>query len=423
MLSIHTSPLQQPGRGDAGGLNVYVRGLSQELASWGIDVEIFTADPKTRRTGTTTLAPRVRVHQIDLVDHPETKAAIAGRVDEIAEAIAATPAWQMAELVHAHYWISGAVGLRLIATETHATRRPLIATMHTLALTKNRDVGYGLEPETRLGAEARIVAGADLVIASTEAERRDLESMASAESRARIAVIRPGVDTSSYRPGYRSIARKNLGLDPDATTLLYVGRLQAVKGPDVLIDALGRLQADRPDLTAGLQAHIVGDSSGDSPDDARTAATIRARVGELGLVSQVHFHEPQTAAVLADFYRAADLVVVPSRSESFGLVAAEATASGVPVLAAAVGGLPGVLERSGRLVRGHDPADWAGALADILGTPGALARLADAASHAAPHVPGWDEATNAIVAEYSALRAEGGRRPAGRRPPRAKATV
>jgi D-inositol-3-phosphate glycosyltransferase len=369
MLSAHTSPLEQPGTGDAGGLNVYVVETARRLAECGTEVEIFTRTTSSERPAVVPLAPGVLVRHVSAGpfeglsknDLPGLLCAFAAgvlRVEACHE-----PSWY--DLVHSHYWLSGQVGW-LAADRWNV---PLVHTMHTMAKVKNASLAGGdtVEPIARVIGEEQVVTASDRLLANTEDEARQLVGLYGADPR-RVAVVPPGVDLSTFSPGgvgSRRSARRRLGLPPDVQLLLFVGRIQPLKAPDVLLAAAAELLSRNPSRRSRLRVAVLGGPSGsglDRPEELQRLA------GELGVADVVCFHPPVPRALLADWYRAADLVAVPSFNESFGLVAIEAQACGTPVVAAKVGGLRTAVAHgvSGLLIDGHDPVDWAMGIGGLL---------------------------------------------------------
>lgn len=376
VLSLHTSPVAQPGQGDAGGMNVYVRATAVELARAGHTVEIFTADPLAPTTGTTELAPGVRLHQLDTAARDKT--VLADEIPALAAALAAHPAFAGSAVIWAHYWISALAGLALTGRSGPAPR--LVVSFHTIAAVKDRDTRAALEPAQRRRAEERIAAGADLLVANTEAEAADMVALLGADP-ARIVTAMPGVDLATFTPGPMHTARRAVGEQDADLLLLYVGRMQHVKGTDTAVEALAALTRLDPVLAARTRLVMLGAASGEGTDPA----ALTARIDAAGLHGRVEILPPVPAAVLADWYRAADLVLVPSRSESFGFAAAEAQACGAPVVASAVGGLTHVVEagRTGLLVAEDDPLTWAEGIEALLCDPAARARMGAAAAQRA----------------------------------------
>ncbi len=410
VLSVHTSPLAQPGTGDAGGMNVYVLQSALHMARRGVQVEIFTRATSSADPPVVHVAPGVLVRNIvagpfeglDKYDLPTQLCAFTAGVLR-AEANHEPGHY---DIVHSHYWLSGQVGW--LARDRWAV--PLVHTAHTLAAVKNAALADGDAPEPPLRAvgEQQVVDEADRLIVNTEDEAQQLVSLHHADP-ARIDVVHPGVDLQTFSPGDRRAARAALGLADDEPVVAFVGRIQPLKAPDVLLRAAARLP--------GVRVMVAGGPSGSglaAPDGLMRLAD------ELGITHRVTFLPPQSRDQLVDLYRAADLVAVPSYSESFGLVAVEAQACGTPVVAAAVGGLPVAVRDgvSGVLVDGHDPADWADAIAGLLGRDpdGRAAMSAAAVAHAA-HVlvgPHRRRPAGRLRACHHRLRAHPSARPGAR---------
>jgi D-inositol-3-phosphate glycosyltransferase len=410
VLSVHTSPLAQPGTGDAGGMNVYVMQSALELASRGVEVEIFTratssADPPVVRVAPGVLVRNVVAGPFEGLDKNDLPTQLCAFTAGVLRAEAThEPGYY--DIVHSHYWLSGQVGW--LARDRWAV--PLVHTAHTLAAVKNATLAIGDSPEPPLRAvgEQQVVDEADRLIVNTEDEARQLVSLHHADPD-RIDVVHPGVDLVTFTPGDKDAARAALGIAPEGQLVAFVGRIQPLKAPDVLLRAAAKL----PDL----RVLIVGGPSGSgliSRPGAGGLATPDGLVqlaSDLGISDRVTFLAPQPRAQLANVYRAADLVAVPSYSESFGLVAVEAQACGTPVVAAAVGGLPVAVRDgvSGVLVPGHDVDDWAAAIAGVLDRePGAM--RAAAVAHAATF--SWAHTVDALLASYGrAITDYGARHP------------
>ncbi|WP_079166183.1 D-inositol-3-phosphate glycosyltransferase [Streptomyces oceani] len=359
MLSVHTSPLHQPGTGDAGGMNVYMRQLARCLAEQDADVDLFTRCGAQGQPQRVDLGPGVRVR--NLVAGPRAPLAKEQLPDRLAEfslsLLRSTDPDRNGrpyDVVHSHYWLSGQVG-RIAAAHW---RIPLVHTMHTLARVKNAALAEGdtPEPEHRVQGEHRVIGSADRLIANTPAEAEALRSLYGA---ARTDVVRPGVDLRIFHRGDgRAAARDRLGIPRHAFVPLFAGRIQPLKGPDVLLRAVVELLGMAPGLRRRLLVPVIGGLSGTGTAEPERWHKMCAR---MGIADVLRFGGAVPQDVLADWYRAADVVVMPSRSESFGLVALEAQACGTPVLAAAVGGLPTAVWDgvTGLLVAGHDPVDYA----------------------------------------------------------------
>lgn len=369
VLSLHTSPTAALGESANGGLNVYVRETCLAFSERGIATDVFTRRVEPNGHGEPprieSLAPHSRViylpvtgarqaSKYELLDH----AAVFG--DFIAEFARADGAQY--DVLHSHYWLSGVAAERLRAL----TGAAWVHTAHTLGLVKNRQLADGARPEPpqRIRAERAIAAAADRIIASTEAEAEDWAWLYSADPQ-RIRVVAPGVDLLSFRPQARSQAKRRLGY-AGRQLILFVGRLERLKGVDILLRAVALLDES---VRARAEVVVIGQDGSDA--DVSETARLRALVEQLGLAEQVEFIGSVRHDRLPVYYSAADVCVMPSHSESFGLVALEAQACGCPVLAASVSGLQSVVrdEITGFLVPGHDPADYAERLHRLLSDP------------------------------------------------------
>ena len=400
MLSVHTSPLDAPGGGDAGGMNVYIVETAKRLAAQGVEVEIFTRATSSDQPPSVEIVPGVTVCHVTAgpfeglakAELPSQLCAFTAGV--LRAEVRHEPGWY--DLVHSHYWLSGQVGW--LARERWGV--PLVHSAHTLAKVKNQLLAEGDEPEprARVFGEQQVVDEADRLVASTPGEVRDLVRLYGADPH-RVDTIAPGVDLDVFTPGAAAAARRRLGLRPDALTLLFVGRIQALKAPDVLVRAAALLDQD-PAFAGRIQVVVLGAPSGSGLAHPHS---LEALAGELGIADAVRFRPPVAREVVADYYRAADLTVVPSYNESFGLVALESQACGTPVAAAAVGGLPTAVadDVSGVLVDGHDPARWASVLGEVLREPGTLERLAAGARTHAERFS-WDRTARELRETYTA---------------------
>lgn len=398
-LSLHTSPLDLPGAGDAGGMNVYIDELAASLAGRGIDVTVFTRRVDSASRSLVETPAGYVVSHVDA--GPATRLPVSSLMEwvgdfaaKVTEAI--TDGWpaRPTDVVHSHYWLSGWAGMIV----KQATGLPLANSFHTLGRVKDatRRPGQPPEPLLRIAAESEVIARSDCVIASTEYESFELIDHYGADP-SRLCVNPPGIDLDLFAPGDAMRARRRLGVD-DVPTVLFVGRIQALKGLDVAIEALGTLRERLPEA----RMLVVGGPSGSSGHIERRM--IEDRVGRLGMEGSVTWWGVQPHRRLPDFYRAADVLVVPSRSESFGLVAAEAQASGLPVVAANVGGLRYVVEDgvSGVLVDGWDPADYSKALLRILESPTSREHLAAGALRSRRRY-GWEKATDRLLQLYGGI--------------------
>jgi len=365
---VHTSPLDQPGGGDAGGMNVYIVEVARRLAGLGVEVEIFTRATSSELPPLVELAPGVLVRHVTAgpfegLGKEDLPAQLCAFTAGVLRAEAQRePGWY--DVVHSHYWLSGQVGW--LARDRWGV--PLVHSAHTLAKVKNALLADGdsPEPRSRVIGEEQVVAEADRLVASTHAEAAQLIELYGADA-ARTGVIPPGVDLERFRLGPASTARTRLGIPPDAGVLLFVGRIQPLKAPDILLRAAALLAAD-PALRRRLLVLVVGAPSGTGLAEPES---LKRLAGHLGIGELVRFVPPVPATELAEVYRAADVTVVPSYNESFGLVALESQACGTPVVAAAVGGLTTAVDAgvSGLLVGGHDPTDYAAAIGALLHRP------------------------------------------------------
>ncbi|MET0323659.1 MAG: glycosyltransferase [Ilumatobacteraceae bacterium] len=368
MISLHTSPLLQPGSGDSGGMNVYVREVASALAQAGIECTTYTRADRPGLPREVSVEPGHRVVHVPAGPFDLPKEALADEVDEftagVLEHIRSGPG---VDVVHGNYWLSGVVGHRL----KHELEVPLVATFHTLARVKAE--GGDLEPEWRDRAEAEVIGCSDAICVSCPEEERQFRRLYG-DPAGRIEIVPPAVEHAFFAPGDRQGARRAVGLPVDRPVLLFVGRIQPLKAPDVAICALALLSRRDAVLV------IVGGASGLAGDVESEKA--RRLAVELGVANRVLFVAPQPHHILSSYYRAADLVVVPSRSESFGLVALEAAACGIPVVASAVGGLLNIVHDgvTGILVDGRDPARYARAMTQLLDDPAGAATMGAAAA-------------------------------------------
>ena len=397
VLCMHTSPLHQPGSGDGGGLNVYVRELTAALAHHGVNCEVFTRRTKRSQPETVDVEPGVRVTHVDAggpsLAKDDLPAVVAAFADRVSEHLIRRPV----DAIHAHYWLSGLAGHDL----KHRLDIPLAVTFHTLGRVKTST--GDVEPRHRGDAEQHIIDCSDAVFTSGDAEAALLGSLYDLPPE-RVHRLTPGVDRAMFAPGQRHAARAAIGLPP-GPVLLFVGRLQPLKGAELAVETLAATRASTP---AGRNAQlvIVGGPSG--PDGDATLARLRSMTDELGLAGCVRFVDPLPHHLLSTYYRAADVCLVPSRSESFGLVALEAAACGTPVVASDVGGLRDNVDegRTGYLVAGRDSDAYARRVSDILSDPLLALRLGDAGSQRAERFSWLASAATALDALDAAARHE-----------------
>jgi D-inositol-3-phosphate glycosyltransferase len=399
MISLHTSPLDQPGTGDAGGMNVYVVELSKRLADLGIEVDVFTRATSSALPPKVELMPGVTVRHVAAGPYEGlAKNELPAQLCTFARSVLRAEAVREPgyyDVIHSHYWLSGQVGL--LARDRWAV--PLVHTMHTMAKVKNASLADDdvPEPPARLIGEEQVVEAADRLIANTEEEARQLITLYDAVP-AKVEVVSPGVDLDVFCPADQAVARKAVGVPQNAIVLAFVGRIQPLKAPDLLIRAAARMLEQNPSLRSRLVVAVIGGPSGNGMEHPESHADLARR---LGVDDVTRFVKPMARAGLADWYRAATVVCVPSYSESFGLVALEAQACGTPVVAAAVGGLTTAVSdgSTGLLVEGHDVDDFAAALRRIALDPAVRETMSRAAvKHARGF--GWELTAQKTLAAY-----------------------
>jgi D-inositol-3-phosphate glycosyltransferase len=400
MISMHTSPLATPGLGDAGGLNVYVAELARRLGERGLKVDVFT------RRDTPDGPDIVEVHEHTRVIHLRAgpaeyvaKEALPSLTEEFSAQLESH--LNQHDLIHSHYWLSGQVGLQL--KRSHGI--PLVHTMHTMARVKNSNLSRDqpVESDLRERGEAAIVRSADVLTANTPDEAAELCSHYRARAE-QIMIVPPGVDLHTFHPCNQPKSRAQFGVAQDIQVILFVGRIQPLKAPDVLIKAVAELTRRDPSRRDRLQLIIIGGPSGSNGEWSQTLGPLAI---DHDIEDMVDFRPHSARSELFRWYCVSDVVAVPSYNESFGLVALEAQACGRPVVAADVGGLRhAVLDHySGLLVNGHDERHWADALATVLDDHDEMIRMGtNAAAHAATF--SWDNTAASTLRAYrTALRA------------------
>jgi D-inositol-3-phosphate glycosyltransferase len=399
VLSVHSSPLARPGVGDSGGMNVYVRAVAHELARHGVASDLYTRATSPDDPPAVELEPGVRLLHLPAGPLEPVPKQVLPRFlcAFLCSLLRAGERYGPYDVLHSHYWLSGWVA-RLARERWDA---PVVHSFHTLGRVKNATLPDGDRPEppTRLAGEERVAATADCLVAPTPTEARQLVELYGAAP-GKVRIVAPGVDLALFRPGDREAARASLGVRA-RHVLAFAGRLQPLKAPDVAVRALAVLARQRPDLDVELL--IVGGASGDGDRDAPHLARL---AWAEGVGDRVRFLPPQPHERLATLFRAADLVLVPSHSESYGLVALEAQACGTPVVAARVGGLVHTVGdgTTGLLVDRHDPEAYAAPVATLLDSPRRLAAMgAAAARFAGAH--GWDRTASQLLDVYADLTA------------------
>ena len=410
VLSVHTCPLAPLGGWETGGMNVYVRELSRGLGRLGVETDVFTRRQDPDVPTIVELGDRARVIHVDAgAPRHRDKYAVVDDLPELACGIQRYRNFLGAryDLIHSHYWLSGRLAT-LFQEHWHA---PVVAMFHTLGALKNRVAldSAELEQQVRVDIERRTMATADRIVAATEVDRSHMLEAYGANPR-KIAVVPGGVNLDVFGPGSRADARRRLGLRP-LPTLLFVGRIQRLKGIDILIQAAAKLRDD----LGPLQVLIVGGTGDDSgqrtSEEARELARLRGQVADLGLGDTVQFVGAVEQAQLAEYYRAADVTVMPSTYESFGLVAVESLACGTPVVASRVGGLATIIRdgENGALIPWRDPELFADRIRAILTDARHAADLQRGAVETAQQYS-WHGVAERTVQVYDSLLAV----PAGR---------
>ena len=355
VLSMHTSPLAQPGIGDGGGMNVYVREVSSALEQAGISSTVFTRRVDSETPKVMTFGDGLNVVQIDAGDFSLRKEDLYSVISDFTNGV---EDFLLKEDQHdallANYWLSGSAAHKL----KHSLNMPLLTSFHTLARVKavSGDKSFGYDE--RITVESEVIGCSDVILSNSSFEKDQLVSYYGADP-SRVEIVPPGVDHSIFNPAPKKEAREILNLN-EQKTLLFVGRIQPLKGVDLAISTLSELE-DRD-----TRLVLIGSPSGlEGPSEERH---IRKKIEELGLTDRVQFVEPQPHEKLVNWYRAADVLLMPSRSESFGLVALEAAACGLPVVASAVGGLQTIVKNdlSGYLIDDRDPWSYAAHVSKII---------------------------------------------------------
>jgi D-inositol-3-phosphate glycosyltransferase len=426
MLSVHTCPLAVLGGRETGGRNVYVREVARHLGRLGVAVDVFTRSQTPAVDRVVALGPGARVVHVEAgPEAPMSPRAALAHLETFIDGVMRFSRRTGAEygIVHGHYWLSG---LAAVDLARRWGGRPVVQMFHTLGVVRNAVAGDAVDhvPPERIDAEARVARLADCVVAATPLERDDLAWYCGAAAD-RVRVIPCGVDVAMFRPGDRAAARARLGLDGDRV-LLFVGRPAAIKGLEVLLRALAELRTGAPAASRAVpggarlreagarrreRVRLVGvrgrGVGGGGPGDGRDddpSAQLRRLAGALGVIDWVDFRGPQPQHALPDYYRAADLCLVPSHHESFGMAALEAMACGAPVVASRVGGLATLIQDglTGVLVPGGDSAALAATIAALLADESRRRGLGRRAAQWA-HAFAWPSVVRAIADLYGEL--------------------
>ena len=406
IVSLHASPVAALGAGENGGMNVYVRAVCEELSQRGIPTEVFTRRSSPEGPDRVQLAERSWVTRL-AVGPPEDieKARLFDLLPDLSEAIVGEQRRRGGySLVHSHYWLSGWVAARL----RDEWSVPWFHTFHTLARVKNERAAEGamVEPEHRIAVEQAIVRNCDRLIASSAQEADDLVRLYGA-SRNRLSVVAPGVDLEVFKERPVGALRKRLALG-DARVVVFAGRLERLKGAETVIRAMAILAADRAQLARPILL-VIGDDSHNGASESATSGGERSRLEALaealGIRDQVRFIGSVDQPALAGYLSLAAVCVVPSYSESFGLVALEAAASGTPVVAARVGGLPTIVKDglTGFTLISHDPAQYAERIGRLLADEELRLCLSRRSRLVATQFT-WSATVDRLVVEYTAPR-------------------
>src|SRR3989440_3301892 len=406
IVSLHASPVAALGAGENGGMNVYVRAVCEELSRRGIATEVFTRRSSAQGPDRIRLAERSWVTRLAVGPAEDIdKARLFDLLPDFSEAILSEQRRRRASysLIHSHYWLSGWVAARL----RDAWSLPWFHTFHTLARVKNEQAAEGalVEPEHRIAVEQAIVRNCDRLIASSSQEADDLVRLYGA-SRSRLSVVAPGVDLEIFKERPVGALRKRLALG-DARVVVFAGRLERLKGAETVIRAMAILSADRPAERPILL--VIGDDSHNGASESATSGGERSRLealaASLGIRDQVRFVGPVEQPALAGYLSLAAVCVVPSYSESFGLVALEAAACGTPVVAARVGGLPTIVKDglTGFTLVSHEPAQYAERIGRLLGDEELRLCFSRRSRLVATQFT-WKETVDRLVAEYMAPR-------------------
>ena len=404
---LHTSPLEQAGVGDAGGMNVYVVESAKRIAASGVEVDIFTRANRSGLPEVVEIADGVNVRHLeagpyDGISKDELPSQICALMSSFMHQEARLPMGHY-DVLHSHYWISGQLGWLI----SERLGIPLVHTMHTMAKVKNLSLAEGEKPEPQVRAigEEQVVGASAALIANTAAEAASLVSLYDA-CQDRVFVVPPGVDLTTYKVnGGKTAARKKLNIGQDKLMLAFVGRIQPHKGPEVLIRAVAEMLRHSPELRSRLKTVIIGGASGNGSQEPERLKSLTVF---LGVSDVIEFLPPVPHEELSDWYRASDLVCVPSYSESFGLVALEAQACGTPVVATAVGGLRTAVADgiSGSLVDGHNPRAWSAVISRLLMEPERRLILGMGAIEHASHF-GWDTTARGMLDVYDRVLSQG----------------
>ena len=404
MLSVHTCPLATLGGKETGGMNVYVRDLSRELARRGHHVDVYTRSQDSSRPSISNgLGQGVRVIHLPAgPEHPYGKHLVYDHLPEFVDGVLAqaeTDGFRY-DVLHSHYWLSGVVAREL----RRRWGMPIVHMFHTLGRMKNAVAQRPEEQETarRIAVETEIARFADALVAATPTEEEQLVRLYSADP-ASIRVISPGVDTERFHPIPAPNAKERIGLCTDCCIILFVGRIEPLKGIDNLLRAIAQIVDRRPELREGLRVPIIGGDPDRIREDDEMVRLQELRE-ELGIGDVITFLGAKDQDLLQYYYSAAEMVVMPSDYESFGMVALEAMACGTPVIASDVGGLAFLVRhgRTGYRVPARDPAALAAKITRLLTNTGLRRRIGQRAACWAESYA-WSHIADRVEALYAEL--------------------
>jgi D-inositol-3-phosphate glycosyltransferase len=390
-ITLHACPLAAPGQGKSGGMNVYVRQLAAALGETGMKIDIFTREHSDVVNRVETIGPNVRVIHLKAGEPDAHLGDLYALLPDFLEQLNDFREEEGLEydVVHSHYWLSSWVGREL----SQAIDVPHVVTFHTLSLIKMQSRAGEIEQTERPVVEAEVMATADRIIAFSPHERDAMARLYGADTR-KVSLVPCGVDLEVFRPLDQKAVRSRLGLNGEKI-LLYVGRVEPIKGLDLLVETAAQMDSEE-----GVRMMVVGaDVNGDREmDRVKQLAKERDLEDKIDFVGQVDHDD------LPLYYNAADVCVVPSYYESFGLVALESMACGTPVVATRVGGLSTIIHhgRTGYLKSWRCPEAFANSVEMIISSDGLQQSMGEAARKRAEGM-GWDNVASMMWDEYTVL--------------------
>ena len=406
MLSYHTCPLATLGGKDTGGMNVYVAELTRHLGKLGIHVDVFTRSQDEHVPHVIhSLGYGNRVVHIPAgPEYPLPKKELANYIPEFVEGVRRFAAEKGIhyDLIHSHYWMSG-VAADLLKQEWHV---PVLQMFHTLGLMKNRIAQSPAEMEGayRIDGENQVVKMADMIVAATPAEDQQLQQLYGVKKE-RIVIIPPGVDLARFYPIPQDEAKEAINISCKNSMLLFVGRIEPLKGLPNLIRALDLIrQSGNPVSNCYCLVVIGGDPDASADTMSEEMARVKGLCKELGVDDLVVFVGKKAQETLPYYYSAADILIMPSYYESFGMVALEAMACGTPVIASQVGGLPFVVQNgiTGFVVPGGSPEALTKTLIKLMTQPDLRAKMGQQAANYALNYS-WELISKRIADTYATM--------------------